>query len=164
MATLVVNGNSYIRPYRFGRIVHYAPETASTYERGDVLIPTADTDQPGTVKISGALVDASVIVGVAAEDAADALASDAGKGAVWVADQDSEFRAHMVDGVATTAGLPGTSAGLVLDTAKDVYRVITTDTDNDASIVITEVLGTVGDTNGEVAFRFKNAATKIYGV
>lgn len=159
MATLVVNGNSYIRPYRFGRIVHYTPEASSTYEPGDVLIPTADTDQPGTVKISGALVDASTVIGVAAE-----AAPASGKGAVWVADQDSEFRAHMVDGVATTAGLPGTSAGLVLDTAKDVYRVITTDTANDASIVITEVLGTVGDTNGEVAFRFKNAATKIYGI
>ena len=158
MATLVINSGSYIRPYRCSRLHHFTPETSQTYERGDVLIPTADTDQPGTVKISGALVDASVVVGVAAEDA-----PSSGKAPVWVADQESEFRGHMVDTVATTAGLPGTKAGLVLDTAKDVYRVITTDTDNDASIIITEVLGTVGDTNGEVAFRFLNSATAVFG-
>lgn len=159
--SISVSSESKIRPYRpLGRIVHFDVQDGVSIERGDIVVESSDTDSPGGIVEASA--DPTAIVGVAAEDNGTSVAGNLAKIAVYVADAESEFVAHVQDtGVPTKADV-GLSCGLVKDTTNDIWRVDLSDTTN-VSVKIVQVLNPL-DTNGRVVFRFLNAAAAIYGV
>jgi hypothetical protein len=121
------------------------------YVPGAILQKVTATDE----MLEGG-ADPSPIVGIAAEAAPAAGL----KGAVYVADEESEFLAHVQDAASPILGNIGLPYGLVKDAVNNIWRVDLSDSTNTA-VQITKVLDP-GVINGRVVFKFLNSDRKIY--
>lgn len=155
MATISVSSGSYVRPRYAGktRIKHYRVDLSQTVYKGSLMVLSTDSDEGNRIKVASAdpTTDRK-IVGFAAE----AITTD-GTGAatdvipVWLADGNAEFVANVQDGETTDNDDISVEYGMVIDATNNIMRVDTSETS--AKIVrVLEVLGTVGDTNGQVVF------------
>lgn len=150
MATIVVNSKNIIRPRRLARTIGHIPEGAGqSYKNGHVLVLS------GGKAVKGATDPAAgTVIGVAADAATGVTDS---KGIIYAADETAEFIGHVQDtGVLAIANV-GLSCGLVLDATNDIHRVDLGDTTN-LQVKITELVDAPGDINGQVVFKFLNAA------
>jgi hypothetical protein len=155
MATISVSSGSYVRPRYAGkvRIKHYRVDLSQTVRRGDLMRLSTDSDEGNRIVVASADPTTDrAIVGFAAE----AITTDATGAAtdvipVWVADGEAEFVAHVQDAETTDNDDISVEYGMVRDATNNIWRVDTSETS--AKVVrVLEVLGTVGDTNGQVVF------------
>lgn len=156
MATISVGSGSYMRPYRKVRVRHFPEGDSQSFIVGDVLSLDTTADKGHRVVKAGA--DPSVIVGVAAEKASGSAGK---KIAVWVADEEGEFLAHVGSGQAINNDDVGDKFGIVEDTTNKIWRVDRADTTN-TRVIVTQLVDAHGDTNGRVVFKFLNANRQPY--
>jgi hypothetical protein len=150
---MIVSAGNYIRPYYPGtRIHHYPAQAGQVFVPGAILVKVTATNE---VMEGGA--DASPIVGIAAEAAQVTLSGN--KGAVWMADEENEFVAHVQDGATPLDQNIGLDYGIVKDATNNIWRVDLSDTTN-VLAHITQVLNP-GEINGRVVFKVLNADRKI---
>lgn len=151
MATISVGEGSIMRPYRKVRIEHFPEGASQTFIVGDVLALILTADKGDKVGKAGA--DPAVIVGVAAEKASG---TEGTKIAVWVADEEGEFQAHVQDTGALDADDVGDAFGIVEDTTNKIWRVDRSDT-TATRVRIVKLLDLAADVNGRVVFKFLQA-------
>ena len=150
MATIVVTSKNVIRPRRLNRVIGHIPEGATqSYKNGHVVVLSAGKAVKGATDPA-----AGTVLGVAADAAAGVVDS---KGLIYAADEQAEFIGNVQDtGVLALANV-GLSCGLVLDATNDIHRVDLSDTTS-LQVKVTELVDAVGDVNGQVVFKFLNAA------
>jgi len=150
VATLTVTAKSIARPIRFSRLAYFSEGAGQSFKVGALVGIAAGVVAAGVTDPA-----AATIVGLAAENATGVTGSQVG---VWVADQNTEFVAHLQDAGALAAADVGALYGVVVDAAKgNILRVDKSDTTN-TRVVVTRLVDAVGDVNGRVEFRFLAAA------
>jgi len=153
MATIVVNSKNVFRTRRLDRIAYFPEGAGQTFKAGHVVLLSA-----GKVVKAGSDPAAGTVAGVAAEAATGTTDSKIG---VFIADETAEFIGNVQDtGVLAVANV-GLSCGLVLDATNDIHRVDLSDTTS-LQVKVVELVDAPGDINGQVLFKFLNAARTPY--
>jgi hypothetical protein len=150
MATIVVTSKNVIRPRRLARTIGHIPEGATqSYKNGHIVVLSAGKVVKGATDPA-----AGTVIGVAADDASGVTDR---KGIIYAADETAEFIGNVQDTGVLALTNVGLKCGLVLDGARDIFRVDLADTTN-LQVQVTELIDAVGDVNGLVVFKFLNAA------
>lgn len=161
--TFGVGSGDYIRPYLRRPLIKHFPMAASqTFKKGEPLIMDAASTE-NRVRVASNQ-PTTLLVGIAASDAADCLNSDGtSAGAlcpVWCATHDAIFRA--VGKAAQALDYTDLSVGLALlkDATNNIWYIDNTDTTHDAVVPMFIIPPAVqGDFQGYYAFRFAAAAS-----
>lgn len=144
-----------VRGGRSRQVMHF-PETATqTFAVDDVLTYDTTALKQNKVKLASTASPCTTtpIVGKALEKATGVEGTLI---AVLPADEETEWLAHVDNGVALLAAFVTTKYGVVWDSTVKCWRVNTTDTTN-TRVQVTELFDNVGDINGRVWVKWINA-------
>src|SRR5262245_16209486 len=100
MATISVGPKSYLRPYRRSQVRSFPEAASQSFKLGELLVLQTSSDKGNQVKISGADPSSDTVVGIAAQDASGTENTPV---SVWIADEESEFVAHVENAMALDA-------------------------------------------------------------
>lgn len=163
MATIGVGAGSYMRPRYTARTRTFRVDASQTVLVGSLMVLSADSDEGNRVKVAGAdpTTDRGV-VGIAAQAiTTGASPTAADKVVIWLAEQGTEFVAHVQASETLDNDDIGVEFGLVIDATNGIMRVDTSETT--AKLVrVLELLDAHGDTEGRVAVSFI-APERLYG-
>ena len=149
MVTFVAGAGDGFRPYRNTRIMYFLEGASQSFKPGHVVVLSA-----GKLVKGASDPAANTVVGVAAEAATGVTDRKIG---VYMADETAEFQGRVQDTGALALANVGAQFGIVLDGARDIFRIDLTET-TAKTCTVTELLDAVGDVNGRVAFKWLNAA------
>ena len=151
MATIGVGAGSYMRPrYAKCRTRTMRVDASQTVLVGSLMVLSADSDEGNRVKVAGA--DPTT-------DGGSPTASETV--VIWLAEQGTEFIAHVQASETLDNDDIGVEFGLVIDATNGIMRVDTSETT--AKLVrVLELLDAHGDTEGRVSVAFI-APERLYG-
>ncbi len=163
MAQVVLSSGSICRPFRspwgaFPTRTFLLPSTTGAVQTGRpmTLNIAASTDVATAIPVAANAPAYFSIIGIAAGSQA-ALTSSAVTGpelSVWECNPLVEFRAATKGGALASSNV-GLRKSLVFDSTLNIAWVdLSASTATDWRVLITQNLGTLGDSGGEVAFRF----------
>ena len=161
--TFTVSSGDFMRPFKSRpRIQHFPMAATQTFKLGEPLIMDAASTE-NRVKVA-ANSPTSLIVGVAAANAADVANSDGTTAGalvpVWCATHDAVFRA--VGKANQALDYTDLSVGLAIlkDATNNIWYIDNTSTGADAVVPLTIIAPAVqGDFQGYYSFRFAAAAS-----
>jgi hypothetical protein len=158
MADVTRSSGSFIRPYRspWGAFPNQTRKSISsaTIHAGQII--TLDFTGSTNVKrvVGSTNVAHLYCVGVAASSRTGSTTVES-ELPIWEANPNVEFRAHCLSAGALASSLVGLRKSLMVDSTLNITGGDLADSTNtNYRVLITDVLGTEGDTGGEVAFKF----------
>jgi len=151
MATLTVGSGDFMRAHRGDHKIRNFPEGASqTFKRGYPVIFSAVSNKEYEIIVWTADLTTGII-GVAQQDASGTEGTSI---PVLMASPDAEFRAPIQSGGTIDYTDLSKQRGLVIDTTNTICRVDLSETVAKIVTITDLVVGTDGDINATVAFKF----------